>query len=213
MSATRAGNSAGHQIQRPMIATRSKDPVGRQIQRPMLATRSRDPSWPPDPETPAGHQTQRPQLATRSRDTSWPPDPETPAGHQIQRTQLVTRSKTLLATRSSDPQLRCHQIQIPSWQPDPKVACWPPDQETAAGNQIQRPKLANTRSFQSSNAVTLLRQIPLRHPVSFCLSHQLAKDYLFFYGPKTIYSDNLVVFLRRLGFAHRVLTLSPFHYA
>ncbi len=30
-----------------------------------------------------------------------------------------------------------------------------------------------------------------------------------FLRPDNLYSDNLAVFLRRLGFAHRVLTLSP----
>jgi hypothetical protein len=37
----------------------------------------------------------------------------------------------------------------------------------------------------------------------------VSKRLSLFYAPTTIYSDNLAVFLRRLGFAHRVVTLSP----
>jgi hypothetical protein len=46
----------------------------------------------------------------------------------------------------------------------------------------------------------------IQRPFAYSISW---KRLSLFYAPTTIYSDNLAVFLRRLGFAHRVLTLSP----
>ncbi len=252
---------AGHLIQRPKLTARSSDPKWppdpeTQIRQIFKSARSSDPNWPPDPETYANRQIQWSDMATWSRDLTWPPHPVTHVGYEICKLSWPPDQKPLLATRSKDPWMRCHQIQIPSWPPDseihvghqiqrPQLATrskdpcwipwcggppwppdpetpaghqiqrtqqvtrsrdpsWPPDPETPAGHQIRRPQLANTRSFQSSNDVTLFRQISFWYPKAFCLSHQLATDYLFFTPP-----DNLKVFLRRLGFAHRVLTLSP----